>query len=173
MGPSADPRGDGERPIRARALSSTPRWVVAALLLSVGANLAVGGVAAGRWMREMGEDRSLGRFERRMLAMVPEARRAEAREILTAESEGDRAAFVGRMMGATERVAEALRAEPFDPQAFRTALSARLEVFRERFGARHDRLVGIAEMLEVEERRRMATAFTERVRRRFVERSAR
>ncbi len=172
MAPTGDParRGPGDG---GRSLAGTPRWLLGLLLVSLGVNLGIAGVAAGRWMRDMGEDPSLGRFERRMLDMVPEDRRAEARAILTENADADRAAFLERLMRTTETVADAMRAQPFDAEALRAALSARLDVFRERFDARHDRTVALVAALPPEDRRRMAEALTERTRSRIAERAAR
>lgn len=142
-----------------------PRWMVLALTISVGANLLLGGLVVGAALRDAASDRRKG-FTERVLSELPEARRAEAREILSASAEGwpERRA---RMAAASAEISAALSAEPFDPDALRRAMDARLDVMRGHFADRGERLVKVAEMLGAEERARLAEAMAARSARRL------
>ncbi len=145
-----------------------PAWLGVALVLSLGANLLVGGIYLGEALS--GEERSERRkpYAERVVGYLPEPRQAEAREILEAGAP-DGAAMAARLVAATAEVEAALVAEPFDPAALEAALSHRMGVFRERFDHRLDRLVVLAETLPAEERRMLGEGLRARTER-FVDR---
>ena len=103
---------------------SAPRGMKIALALSVALNLAVAGLAVGAWLsdgphRGMPRDMSFGPFsaalddsDRRSIRRALMERAGEFRE----QREAARAEF--------ETLLASLRAEPFDPAAMKTALTA-------------------------------------------------
>ncbi|MEO0624343.1 MAG: periplasmic heavy metal sensor [Pseudomonadota bacterium] len=145
------------------------RWIWALLVLSLGANLAVAGAFAGRALRSDPVDPELGRYYSRVVSILPEERRPAARSVLLAGGSAPErhAAFRGDIVRATEAVTAALTAEPFDPSALRTALSARMDVFRARFSGRQDRVVALAETLSLQERTMLADTLRKRTERRM------
>lgn len=147
----------------------TPRWIWLVLVLSLGANLAVAGIVAGRVMRAERVDPELGRFYSQVVAVLPEERRAAARSVLLAggSPREARAAFRGEIMQATDAVTAALTAEPFDPEALRSALANRMEIIRASFSGRQERMVALAETLSVEDRSLLAAEMRRRVERRM------
>lgn len=144
-----------------------PAWIWAALLVSLGANLMIGGIYLGQAMRGE-EERVRPGFAQRIAGYLPEARRAVTLELL-ADDPADLDAKAREMLAATARVAETLTAEPFDPAALSAALDARLAVFRSRFEARSDGLVALAERLDPDERADLAAGLSDRTER-WIER---
>lgn len=157
---------DGSTP---KPRSRTPRWIWPVLVLSLGANLAMAGIVAGRAMRSADVDPELGRYYSRVLSALPEERRPAARAVLLAEGSPleARQEFRGKLMNATEAVSRALTAEPFDADALRGALAARMDVFRTRFTGRQERMIALAETLSMEERGLLAEEMQNRVERRM------
>ena len=107
-----------------RPVSATPRGVKIALALSVALNLAVAGLAVGAWLgdgphRGMPRDMSFGPFsealdddDRKAIRKALLSRLGEFRE----QRDAARAEF--------EALLVALRADPFDAGALKTALAA-------------------------------------------------
>jgi uncharacterized membrane protein len=112
-------------PVTAAALpSGTSRGVKIALALSVGLNLAIAGLAVGAWLGDgpgkgMPRDMSFGPFSE---ALDDTDRRAIRRALLdrVGEFRTQRAAAQAEF----ETLLSTLRADPFDPAAMKTALSA-------------------------------------------------
>lgn len=111
--------------------SGSPRWLVAALLVSLMANMVVVGVAAGRmWAHHHGHDRGHGWSEARgrgggpmraFLDRLPENRRAELGGMLRERREGGQADREA-VRAAHAAVRAAIVSEPFDKVAFEAAL---------------------------------------------------
>ena len=134
------------------------RWLVVALIVSVVVNLALVGFLIGvsgkppAW-RPGGFDAAAGLG--RLIRFLPEERRSEVlgpigKDGLRREARGS----FRTMRRAQHGIAEALAAEPFDPDKLDAALAA----FRDQFDLSQQRshaaFVTIMEMLTPEERRR-------------------
>lgn len=107
-----------------RPVSATPRGVKIALALSVALNLAVAGLAVGAWLgdgphRGMPRDMSFGPFSE---ALDSDDRRALRKALLArlGEFRGQREAARAEF----QALLTALRADPFQPEALKTALAA-------------------------------------------------
>jgi len=147
-----------------RRMAATPRWVWALLVLSLAGNLAIAGVIGGVNLRKMSEP-GLDRVESRIVAILPEARRDEARMILKDDAQ-ERDAWLARLRETGERVIAAARAEPYDAEAMVAALSARRAVHAERFERRGAEIVELLGVLDRNERVALAEAFERRMERR-------
>ena len=104
--------------------SGGSRWITIALAASVALNLAVAGLAAGAWLREgpgrgMPRDMSFGPFTE----ALSESDRKELRRALGKHAPGFRENRQ-EMRADLARLLASLRADPFDPNAAETALSA-------------------------------------------------
>ncbi len=111
-------------PNSTRPVSATPRGVKIALALSVALNLAVAGLAVGAWLgdgphRGMPRDMSFGPFS---AALDSDDRRAIRRALMErlGEFREQRAAAQAEF----ETLLTALRADPFDAGALKSALAA-------------------------------------------------
>lgn len=111
-------------PNSTRPVSATPRGVKIALALSVALNLAVAGLAVGAWLgdgphRGMPRDMSFGPFSE---ALDSDDRRALRKALLArlGEFRGQREAARAEF----QALLTALRADPFQPEALKTALAA-------------------------------------------------
>jgi len=107
-----------------RPVSATPRGVKIALALSVALNLAVAGLAVGAWLgdgphRGMPRDMSFGPFSE---ALDSDDRRALRKALLArlGEFRGQREAARAEF----QALLTALRADPFEAEALKTALAA-------------------------------------------------
>ena len=111
-------------PNSTRPVSATPRGVKITLALSVALNLAVAGLAVGAWLgdgphRGMPRDMSFGPFSE---ALDSDDRRAIRKALMARLGE-----FRGQREAAREEfqaLLTALRADPFEPEALKTALAA-------------------------------------------------
>ncbi|MGF1445667.1 MAG: periplasmic heavy metal sensor [Pikeienuella sp.] len=138
-----------------------PAWLTIALVLSLGANLLVGGIYIGERLRSAEEAAARQPFAERIASYLPEARRSEVIAFLNEGSQDPEARFVA-ISDATRAAAETLTAEPFDPDALDAALARRMQVFAARFERRQDRLVDLAAMLTPQERALLAEGLTAR-----------
>lgn len=137
------------------------KWLIAALVLSLAANLALAGFVAGRISGPppvpAGLDPTLGVF--RVLHALPEARR----EVLRPEV---RAGFRGlrdelrRMRSAQHDINEALTAKPFDPETLAAALARFRAALLDSQEHNHDTLIRIAGRMTAAERQRLRDAMT-------------
>lgn len=138
----------------------TPRWVWLLLVLSLGANLAVAGYAGGQFIRQLASDGMRG-WERRIVTALPEARRAEAKAILSRDrGSADATEALAMLRQAMDDAVHALEAEPFEKDALTAAMQKRREAIAGRFAARSDRFIELAAMLTAEERSAVAEAMT-------------
>jgi uncharacterized membrane protein len=157
----------------------TPGWVKLSLVLSLLVNVAVIGLAGGTAIRHWQEGPNSGRFQNepgldrsqsRILRMVPEARREEAREILLSRQEEYQVARE-TMRTAQQSLIEALRQEPPDPDRLATILAERRAASGQAYGIGYEQMVEIALRLNAEERAEMAERLEERMWR-WMERQA-
>ncbi|HSF94246.1 MAG TPA: periplasmic heavy metal sensor [Thermohalobaculum sp.] len=143
-----------------------PAWMKLLLVVSLIGNAAIAGMAGG-WMardERQPNEPGLSRQQTRILHMVPEARRDEAREILLSRS--DEIAAAREVMRSTQqKMLEAIRAEPFSPEQFKAALAERRAASSEVWGTGYEQLAEIAGKLTAAERAQMADAMEERYRR--------
>lgn len=100
------------------------RWVKVALVASVGLNLAVAGLVLGAWLGDgphkgMPRDMSFGPFSE---ALSDTDRRALRKGLMDRMGEFRTSREAAR--ADFEALLATLRADPFDPQAMRTALTA-------------------------------------------------
>ncbi|GMG83895.1 hypothetical protein LNKW23_31090 [Paralimibaculum aggregatum] len=146
-----------------------PRWLGIGLVLSLGANLLVGGIYLGEQIRKMEHDRG---YAERVVQYLPEERREAALAVLGSDTD-DRRAMRPALLAATRDVAAALTAEPFEPEALQAAMLARMDVYRERFLPRIERLVALAEMLTPAERVLLAEGMVQREERKAARKAGR
>ena len=147
-----------------RRRTRSPLWMRGLLIVSLGLNLAVGGLVAGRYMR-LAEDRD-DRFAARILRLLPEQSHPAAREALAEDPQARRAARMARLRASLDAL-EAFRADPLDTGRLRATLEARREAMRRSAASRDDRIVALAETLDAEARAAFADRLTRRLRRRL------
>lgn len=119
-----EPTAPTPPPVVSAPTGTTSRGVKIALALSVALNLAVAGLAAGAWLRggghrDMPRDMSFGPFTE---ALDTGDRRAIRRALLDRMGEFRTARAEAR--AEFETLLDTLRAEPFEPEAMKTALAA-------------------------------------------------
>lgn len=148
----SDPLSPAARPAR-----RTPRWVLAALAVSVALNLAVGGIAVGSWLKpHRGPGFPVSMFAlRAAMRDLPEADRAAIGAALKATRDEMRP--VSRLLADDHAaLVAALRAEPFDADVLARLLADQ----RARFGALRDagdrRLVAVLAALSPASRQTLA-----------------
>lgn len=156
-----------------------PRWMKLLLIVSLALNLAVAGLVGGHalraWQRppfdKVEREPGLDRRQTRLLRMVPEAEREEAKRILLArQDEIDRARR--EMREAHMALIEAIRKEPLDPEQLEQALTRRHEASGAFWQIGSEQLVAIARRLDSAEREKLADRLEERTRR-WMERHGR
>lgn len=131
------------------------KWLILALVLSLSANLAMGGFLAGRATSDLGGPRLLDpnlRVSRLMLQQLPEDRREALRPIIREQLQSIRPS-VGGIRRAQREIEAALTAEPFDPQALAQALAAFRTHLNQSQETSHAAFIGLATSLSPAERR--------------------
>jgi hypothetical protein len=150
-----------------------PGWMKLVLIVSLSANVAIAGLvggsairhwqygaASGKWQNEPGLDRR----QSRILRMVPDARREEARTILLARQDDYQAARE-TMRTAQQALVEAIRQEPLDPDRLAAALAERRAASGRMWGIGYEQLGEIVLRLDAAERAEVAKRLEERTRR--------
>lgn len=146
-----------------------PRWLWAALVVSVTLNLVgIGMIAGGTWREMDEEDRVLGRWQSRMVTLFPEGRQAEVRAHFLA-NRAEMTAAREAVWASTRRTAEVLRAPEFSRAELEATLAERKAAFAERFDLVYGQLADMVERLEHAERMEIA----DRIEARLEERAAR
>lgn len=140
------------------------RWLWILLVLSVTLNLIAVGMIGGRYLRKMDRDPELGRWQSRIVRMLPDERQAMGREIMLG-NKAELAEIRSALKAANTEVWAALRAEPFEPEKFKAALDARRAAMAERFGLLHLQMVEITTNLTASERAEIAEKMEERSKR--------
>jgi len=158
-------------------ISKAP-WLAAALVLSLAVNtffvgLVVGGKATSdRWAERLGVEMPFGGpgghhrppvdlDPRSFTRMLPESAREDARVVLEARREEVRELF--RSAGeARASTFEAMRAEPFDPEALTEALSASRAADEAASAALHSMMVEIVSQMNAEDRAQIGADLHER-----------
>jgi hypothetical protein len=153
----------------------SPGWMKLLLIVSLSVTVAVVGLVGGnavrhwhggsyhsKWQTEPGLDRR----QSRVLHMVPDARRDEARTILLARQDEYSAARVS-MMAAQQALVEAIRQEPLD-----AALAERRAASSSMWNIGYEQMAEIARRLSAPERAEMANRLEERTKR-WMERQER
>ena len=157
-----------------------PGWLKLVLILSLSANVAVAGLIGGNALRlrqdgpfssKSNNEPGLNRRQTRILRMVPDPRRSEAREILLGRQDEYMAARV-TMNAAQQAFADAIRQDPLDPGLLAAALAERRAASGRMWGIGYEQMVEIAGRLNAAERIEMATRLEERTRR-WMERQER
>ena len=137
------------------------KWLIAALVISLAANLALAGFVAGRIgappPAPAGLDPTLGMF--RVLHDLPEARREALRPEVRASFRGMRDEL-RRLRNAQRDINEALTAEPFDDEAMAAALARFRAALLDSQEHNHAALIRVAGRMTVEERRLLRDAMT-------------
>jgi uncharacterized membrane protein len=157
-----------------------PGWMKLLLSLSLSMNVAVVGLIGGNAMRyshggvfssKSKNEPGLDRRQSRILRMVPDARRDEAREILLARQDDYKMAREA-MRAAQMALIEAIRQDPLDPDRLSMALAERRSASGQMWGIGYDQMAEIARGLNAAERAEMADRLEERTRR-WMERQER
>jgi uncharacterized membrane protein len=143
------------------------------LILSLSVNVAIAGLvggnairywqhgaASGKWQNEPGLDRR----QTRILRMVPDARRGEARTILLAWQDEYKVARE-TMRAAQQALVEAIRQEPLDPDRLAAALAERRAASGRMWGIGYEQMAEIVHRLNAAERAELANRLEERTRR--------
>ena len=166
----------GERP----GWRQAPGWMKLLLIMSLSINLAVVGLFGGNAMRHWQggyytnkphNEPGLDRRQSRILRMVPDVRRDEAREILLARQDEYKAARETMGM-AQQALIEAIRQEPLDPERLSAALAGRQAASGQMWSIGYQQMAEIARRLNAAERAEMADRLEERTRR-WMERQER
>jgi len=168
--------GMGEK----RGWRQAPGWMKLLLIVSLSANVAIAGVvggnairhwqkgvASGKWQSDPGLDRR----QTRILRMVPDARREEARTILLARQDEYEAAREA-MRAAQQALVEAIRQEPLNPERLTAALAERRQASGRMWGIGYEQMAEIVHRLDAAERAELAERLEERTRR-WMERQER
>ena len=168
--------GIGEKP----GWRQAPGWMKLALIVSLSANVAIAGLvggsairhwqhgaAGGKWQNEPGLDRR----QSRILRMVPDPRREEARTIILARRDDYQSARE-TMRAAQQALVEAIRQEPLDPDRLAAALAERRAASGRVWGIGYEQLGEIILRLDAAERAEVAKRLEERTRR-WMERQER
>ena len=160
--------GSPERP----GWRTAPGWMKLVLVVSLALNLAVAGLIGGNALRHWQEgsygrveaEPGLDRRQTRLLRMVPEEGREEARRILLSRTEEiDQARR--EMIEAHMALIDAIRAQPLKPEKLETALARRHEASAEFWRIGMEQMVEVARALGPEQRDKLADRFEERTRR--------
>lgn len=151
---------------------SAPGWMKLLLIVSLALNLAVAGLVGGHAIRASQDppfariepEPGLDRRQTRLLRMVPEAQREQARQILLARQDDiDRARQ--QMRAAHMALIDALRTDPLDPERLERVLVRRHEASGAFWRIGSEQLVEIARTLDSAERDKLAERLEERTRR--------
>jgi len=140
---------------RAGAVRKAPRWLIAALLVSLAVNLIVGGSLVGAvWRAHAPPPGALSIIPNLLgyAGTLPSQRRQELWE-RTAEERGHIRPFRREVRVAREETVKALIAEPFDREKFIAAQAKQAEVENRARDAAQQLYVKIADFLTPEERR--------------------
>jgi uncharacterized membrane protein len=151
----------------------SPGWMKLLLIVSLSVNVAVigliGGNAVRHWDRgsygkDLPNEPGLDRRQSRVLQMVPDARRDEARAIMLARQDeyGDARAS---MMAAQQGLIDAIRQEPLDAERLAAALVERRAASSAVWDIGYGQIAEIARRLNAAERSEMADRLEERTRR--------
>lgn len=158
----------------------SPGWMKLLLIVSLSITFAVLGVVGGNAVRhwqgdsykkEWRNEPGLDRRQSRLLRMVPEARKDEARTILLARQDEYQAAREARM-AAQKALVDAIRQDPLDPERLAAALADRRAASGRMWALGYEQIAEIAGRLSAAERAEMADRLEERTRR-WLERQAR
>lgn len=136
------------------------RWLIAALVVSILVNLALGGFVVGQMTRDFAPMPGLSMIGvARLVRFLEGDRRREVVGDLWERRQGVRQSLRA-IRGAQRDIAAALTAEPFDEAALREAL----EAFRDRLASSqassHEMLATVASRLTPEERGRLARSLS-------------
>lgn len=151
---------------------TAPAWMKALLVASLALNLAVAGVFGGNAIREWREasvtaataEPGLDRRQTRILRMVPEAQRGQAKVILMGrQDELDRAK--DEMREAHLAFIAAIREEPLDRDKLGEVLARRHAASGAFWRIGMEQVVEIARALDAAERAEFADRFEERTKR--------
>lgn len=150
-----------------------PGWIKLLLIVSLSVNVAVVGLVAGTAAREeqgeffgsKGENEpGLDRRQSRILQIVPNQRREEARAILLSRQDEYMAAREAMSL-AQMALVDAIRRDPFDPAALASALASRQAASARVWGIGYEQLAEIAARLSADERAELANRLEERTKR--------
>ncbi len=157
-----------------------PGWMKLLLIVSLSVNVAIAGlvggsairhwqqgIASGKWQNEPGLDRR----QTRILRMVPDARRDEARTILLARRDEYKSARE-TMRAAQQALVEAIRQDPLDPDRLTAALAERRAASGRMWGIGYEQMAEIVLRLDAAERAELAERLEQRSRR-WMERQER
>jgi uncharacterized membrane protein len=168
--------GMGEKP----GWRQAPGWMKLLLILSLSVNVMIAGVVGGNAIRhwqygsfgsKSQNEPGLDRRQTRILRMVPDLRRDEARAILLARQDEYKAARE-TMRAAQQALVEAIRQEPLDPDRLAAALAERRAASGRMWSIGYEQMAEIARRLNAAEREEMAKRLEERTRR-WMERQER
>jgi uncharacterized membrane protein len=168
--------GMGEKP----GWRQAPGWMKLLLILSLSVNVSVVGLFGGNAMRHWQggpfssrpqAESGLDRRQSRILRMVPDVRRDEAREILLTRQDEYKAARETMGM-AQQALVEAIRQDPLDPERLSSALAGRRAASGQMWSIGYEQMAEIASRLNAAERAEMADRLEERTRR-WMERQER
>lgn len=158
----------------------SPGWMKLLLIVSLSVTVAIVGLVGGNAIRhwsngpydsERMNEPGLDRRQSRVVQMVPEARRAEARTILLARQE-EYSAARDHMMAAQKAFVEAIRQDPLDAEKLAAALAERRVASGRVWEIGYEQMAEIARLLSATERIEMADRLDEGAKR-WMERQER
>ena len=151
----------------------SPGWMKLLLIVSLSVTVAVVGLVGGNAIRhwngesynsETINEPGLDRRQSRVLRMVPDAQKDQARMILLARQD-EYAAARETMMAAQKAFIEAIRHDPLDTEKLATALTERRMASSQVWNIGYEQLAEIAGLLNATERAEMANQLEERTKR--------
>ncbi len=135
---------------------SAPRWMIVALVASVGLNLFLGGLMAGRLLKSGGErEARMPPPVARLFDQLPETAR-ESMQGAMRQRQGEMRQRMQSMRAARESVGEKLAAEPYDRAAVEVALAELRQRQVDMRGVFHGALAETAAGLPLDQRRQLA-----------------
>ncbi len=150
-----------------------PGWMKLLLIVSLSVNVAIAGLVGGSAIRHWQHgfasggrqnEPGLDRRQTRILRLVPDARREEARTILLARQ--DEIAVAREAFRKTQQaLIEAIRQDPLDRERLAAALAERQAASGRVWGIGYEQMIEIAATLNAAERTELSERLEERTKR--------
>jgi uncharacterized membrane protein len=156
-----------------RCWRRSPGWMKLLLIVSLSVTVAVVGLVGGNtirhWQKEPDRRQTpnepgLDRRQSRVLRMVPDARRDEARTILLARQD-EYGTARETMMVAQKAFIDAIRQDPLDVERLAVTLEGRRAASSQVWNIGYEQMAEIAQLLSAAERAEMADRLEERTKR--------
>lgn len=146
-----------------RRMGAWPLWAKIALIGSIGVNLFFAGIFIGSSFQPSTRSKAADRQIQRVITYVPDHRKSFAEEHFAPVRERI-IALNSQRRELAEPVIASIKAEPYSPEAFLTAVSQRRAISDERRDVLQREVANLLESFNAEERSEFATRLGERLR---------